>query len=334
MSGRPISFVTSDVSQIVQQSTFHLGVVRDVKDPDCRGRVRVEVPSLWGEGEQCWSYWIEVCNHPVGSSYRDGDHGIWWCPVPGERVLVGFVAGEHHGAFCIPGPAWQIEPEKQKELIPLEAKKISDEKGAREGTRIREIKSEAGHSWFVDDRGKSECMFFCDWTGAGLYFDSPGKEEDVKEKDGDPSYFRNAERRQTKTAFAQTAKKPSELIEGGVSVTGFMDMIGQGIAHIAQDGQGRVAIYANTKLGEAGPSIILDAGNNLILLTAGETQLQILGNDGHIKVTRQIIQNAILIKVSDFFQALFQRLKLTFKQYHVQQPKDQGQGKPRGSMTV
>lgn len=325
--------ITNNPNQILQQSTFHLGVVRDVKDPSGRGRVRVECPSLWDKGEKNWSYWCEICAFPVGSSYRDGDHGIWWTPVPGERVLVGFIAGEHHGAFCIPGPPWQVEPGEKQEIIPLEAKKITD-RDVREGTRIRQIKSEAGHTWFMDDNGKSECMFVCDWTGAGLFFDAPGKKEDVKEEKNGPSYFRSAERRMTRTAFAQTSKKPSEIIEGGTAFTGLMDLNGQGISLLAKDDKGLVAICANKEKGENGPSIILDADNDMILLTAGETQLQILGKKGYIAVTRQIILETQLIKVKEFFQALWDRLKNTFKRYHQEKSNDQGQGLPRGSIIV
>jgi hypothetical protein len=95
-----------------------------------------------------------------------------------------------------------------------------------------------------------------------------------------------------------------------------------------------VAICANKEKGENGPSIILDADNDMILLTAGETQLQILGKKGYIAVTRQIILETQLIKVKQFFQALWDRLKNTFERYHQEKSNDQGQGLPRGSIIV
>lgn len=333
MSGEPSLPISQTVGQFLQAGSFHFGVVRDLKDPQGRGRVQVESPSLWGKDN--W-VWCESAYMPVGSSYRDGDHGMWWTPTPGERVLVSFIAGDHGAPpIMLPGPAWQIEPGNDKQLIPLEPKKIHKDRGPRAGTKIRTLKTESGATWFVDDNGKSECMFFCDWTGAGAFWDAPGKEADVPEKKGNPSTFRNAERRGTKNIANGKSKKVSELVEGGVSVLSYLDLNGQGVVCIGEDGKGRVTIFAAKERGSIGPSIILDCENDAILLTtASGTQLQILGNQGHIAVTRQIILEAVLIPVAGFFSAIFARLKQTFMPYHVDDAQDLGQGNPRETMTV
>ena len=324
--------ISPDPVQVLQQCNFHGAVVRDVKDPQGRGRVRVECQSLWGKGEECWSYWLETCCFPIGSSYRDGDHGMWWCPVPGERVLVGYVAGMTNGAFCMPGFPWQSEPGNDKALVPLEAKRIHKEKGPRQGTRIRAFKTESGATWFVDDRGKEERMFFVDWTGAGFFSDAPGMIEDFPEKAGEPSIFRNAERRGTRTVFAQTSKKPSQLVQGGVALSGFLDLNGQGLVNIAEDGKGRVVLFATKTNGDPGPSLVLDAEHDLILLTAKDTQLQVDGEKGHIKVTRQLVQEAIKVELSKLFSGIYDRLKSAFTRYHVPDPQDLGQGLPKGEI--
>jgi hypothetical protein len=307
-----------------------MGIVRDLKDPDGRGRVRVECPSCFGEGEKCWSYWAEVCQFGVGSSYRDGDHGIWWCPVPGERVLVGFIAGTRYGAFIIPGPPWQNEPGTNKQIIPGEARHIARTKSVRDSTKIRIHKTEAGHTWMADDRGEEESMMLVDWTGAGIYWDSQGKEKDVQERKGDPSYFRNAERRGTKTAFAQTSKKPSEIVSGGVGLHGMMDLNGQGIMCAAKDGDGKVIIYACKQNGEPGPSIVLDAKDDSIYFTAGDDKIQIIldGKSGNIRTTRQIILEIVATPMREFISQLINKIKTTFRKYHITTMEDLGQMKP------
>lgn len=303
---------------LLQASNFHIGIVKDVKDPMGRGRVRVLARSICDDagGPKNWTNWAEVCRFPVGGFGGTGDFGMWWCPVPGELVAVGFLGGDYMFPIVMPFSAPQATPEEKKARIPLEAKALGDQE-IRKGTRIRIIKTEAGGTLGWDDNGQGEAMFLIDWTGAGLFAVCPGKTKDDEEKPKEESKFRKGETRGVKSVMAGTSKKPSEIIKGGKAVTGFLDLNGQGWLNVAEDDKGRVTIFAAKEVGKIGPSIILDAENDLILLTAKETQIQIDGKAGHIMVTRQMILNAVFIEVKDFFRSIFEGLAMFFSRYQA-----------------
>lgn len=322
--------------QVLQACTFHIGIVRDLKDPLGRGRVRVEVPTLWSTKNESWSNWIDVCHFPVGTAYRKGDCGIWWCPLPGEQIMVGFASGDLNKPFVVPGMGWSWEEKLGEEVIPLEAKHITDE-DPRAGTRVRELKTEAGHTLLFNDNGKSESLFLVDWTGAGLYHDCPGKVEDYKEPENTESYYRVGECREDKTTFTQTSEKPSKLLLNGEALLGFMDLIGQGWACAASDAGGTVTLYTCGERWSVGPNIYMDAINNVIILTAGETQLVIDGKRGHIQVTRQIIKElAKPIDLSGFFKSVFDTVKKAFQKLSPgsSTTDDHGQGNPRNDKII
>lgn len=322
-------------NQILQQATFHLGVVRDVKDPEKRGRVRVEVPSIWGQGERCWSYWADVCAFPVGSSYKDGDHGIWWCPVPGERVLVGFIAGQHQGAFVIPGPIWPIDNRPGSEVIPTEVKSINQEDN-RQGTRLRVIKSEAGHTILMDDRGTEESMMICDWTGAGIGWYAPGKQKDIPEQDGEPSYARGAEIRGGDTVFSGSNKSASQISKIGITLCSLLGTNGSGMIIACKDGQDKVTMFACQDKGDPGPSIVLDAKDDLVIFTTGKGNVQLVldGKNGVIRTSRQIIKEIQPTPMKDFIKSLLGIFKAKFEQYIHGKNQDLGQLNPKPEVTV
>ena len=63
------------------------GFVTDVKDPDNRGRVKVTVPSILGEGE---SQWAEPCFPYVGWA----DAALIAVPPVGAAIFVEFIEGD------------------------------------------------------------------------------------------------------------------------------------------------------------------------------------------------------------------------------------------------
>lgn len=305
--------IPAEAYHLLKASTFHLGRVKDLKDPDGRGRVRLEVTSLLGDGKEHWSGWVEPMAHHIGSSRREGDCGIWWQPVVDQFVLVGFLNGDYDAPFYIPGPAWQKELTQISPLIPKEVKNVilAD---LRQGTRVRVFKTEAGHTLLMDDNGKMEKLALVDWTGSGLYLVAPGKEEDEKEQPGSGSKFRkNQETRETRLVALGTSKKPSEILSGNTHYLSLLDLNGQGLSCIAKDDEGMVSIKAAKNNGEVGPSIVLDAKNNRIFLTAGNTQLQILGDMGKIMVTRQIIQESVKTDVETGIKQVVQTTGDAFK---------------------
>jgi len=180
--------IPAEVYHIVQGCTFHIGRVKDLKDPDGRGRIRVEIPSILGEGQQNWSNWAEPIFNNISTEDNEGDMGTWSLPFVNQLVMVTFQGGDYDYPIYVPGPPWQEKLEEFSPMVPKEAKKLS-EQDRRKGTRLRIAKTEAGHSLIMDDNGKQEKVALIDWTGAGLYLVAPGKENLSHEK------IRNGERR-------------------------------------------------------------------------------------------------------------------------------------------
>ena len=71
-------------------SPFTLGIVADNRDPECLGRVRVQLDLL---SPGCVSPWCQMSGRWTG-----GGHGFWTLPDIGTQVLVAFPAGDkRHG---------------------------------------------------------------------------------------------------------------------------------------------------------------------------------------------------------------------------------------------
>ena len=112
------SSLPPELQHIQQACSLHLGIVRDVRDPEGRGRVRVEVPGLNSVGNENWLNWCEVIGVPQGAIYDDGDAGMWWPMLPGQAAYVGFLSGDYLQPYCIPGPAWAEKPRPEEAWIP------------------------------------------------------------------------------------------------------------------------------------------------------------------------------------------------------------------------
>jgi hypothetical protein len=274
---------------MVQYCTFHLGKVMAVGDPEGRQRVRVEVPGLLGTGKENWTDWIELSGNPMGGTKAEGDEGIWWTMQVGQIVLVGFISGDPFALWCVPGPTVQEEKGRNKQWALKEAK-IAGKDKPREATRIKGLKTESGHTLLYDDRGKKEKLALVDWTGSGLYMVGPGKKEDEDEKEDEESKPRKNERRGTKLVATNTSKTVKDLIEGAKYLLGLLDLNGQGIISVAEDGKGRAAFYAAGANGGIGPSILIDAEAPRIYITCGAVQMVFRGDKGDIQVTRALIQ--------------------------------------------
>lgn len=79
-----------------KQKSFHVnnpfmpGIVTDNRDPECLGRVRVQLDLL---SPGCVSPWCQM-----GGRWTGGGHGFWTLPDIGTLVLVAFPAGDkRHG---------------------------------------------------------------------------------------------------------------------------------------------------------------------------------------------------------------------------------------------
>jgi len=300
--------------KVVQYCTFHLGIIRDVKDPEGRGRVQVEVPGLAGTGSQNWTDWIDVAGTPVGTCNDKGDEGIWWPVQAGQSVFVGFVAGDPYVMWSIPGMPCQTSEDEGTQQVPLEAK-IACANDPRDATRIRALKGEAGHTWLMDDRGTKEKMAAIDWTGAGLFMSGSGQKEDAKEDAGSQSQPRKGERRYTNMVPTLSSKKVSELLNGP-HVVRLCDLNGQGSISIASDGAGLLTIFTATENGKIGPSILMgtDSGGGIIA-TAGAAQIWLDGSRGCASFTRNIILEHERIPVEDTITQMLQASAAAFAEF-------------------
>lgn len=313
LTGSPMQFFPSP-DLITQYATFHLGRVKKLGDPERRNRVKVEVPGLLGKGKKNQTYWLEVGGINVGSCQGKGDEGIWWPLTVDSVVLVGFISGDPFALWAIPGPPVQDGKGENKSLIPLEAKKIG-KKNARDATRLKIIKSEAGATLLMDDRGKKEKMMLVDWTGSGLFFVCPGKNEDEKEGEKDDSKPRkDRNRRATKLTANNTSEKPGKIMKDGVHISAFVDLNGSGWLNWSSDEQSLVAQWA--KVGDKiKASVLCDAKNERVFITAGNQQIQVWGKENKIAVTRQIIQNAEKVDVESVIAEVLKQIGKEFKDY-------------------
>lgn len=310
--------IPPELKHVVQACTWHLGIVRDLKDPEGRGRVKIESPEVNHTGQNNWMNWCDPIAIPVSSVHYGGDVGIWWPYVPGQPAYVGFKSGDYLQPLCMPGGSWAEEPESiGKELIPLEAKKMN-KTSVRMGTRIRTIKSEAGHTLLWDDNGQQEALALVDWTGAGLFLAAPGKQEDEQEQKGEASKPRKGERRKARSVAAQTSMSAGELTKNGAALLALFDLDGQGFITLAKDGKGAVMLFAAKEIGGAGPCVILDAENNKAYVGAGDAQIHLLGDDGKIMVTKQMIQEVEPIDLEGYIAATKDAIKEYFSKYESQ----------------
>lgn len=300
--------VPADPDLMYKASNLHFGIVKSVDDPQKRGRVLVECPSLFDEGAENWTSWAEFCSNPIGSQGKKGDMGIWWPPVPGLFVLLGFEGGNPKKPYALPCGAWSQDDEP---YVPGEVKAAGSK-----GIHVRCLKSEAGHTLLMDDNGTGEAMFLCDWTGAGHFWHAPGKKEDEKSSGTCVlSRMRKGEMRGTKTAFAGNQSTPGAITKDGAAIIGTLDLNGQGMAFVSRDNNGQVFINACNKKSEVGPAIILDAEENRIILDAGGVQIQIDGQRGGIYVTRQLILEEIAIPFKEFIVGIWGLVADRFKAF-------------------
>lgn len=118
-------------------SPFILGIVADNRDPECLGRVRVQLDLL---SPGCVSPWCQMSGRWTG-----GGHGFWTLPDIGTQVLVAFPAGDkRHGIVlgCLYDEKHlppETSPEKKADSILLQTRshriEITDEAG-KEGISI------------------------------------------------------------------------------------------------------------------------------------------------------------------------------------------------------
>lgn len=139
-----------------------VGIVRDIKDPDGLGRVKVDFPWLAEEADEvavssdedrAHSYWARIATLMAGK-----ERGTFFIPEVGDEVLVAFEHGDPDRPFVI-GMLWNVEDTPPESM---------DGEGKN---HIRSIRSRSGHTITMNDN--------TDDRKAGLTVQSQGGHEIV-----------------------------------------------------------------------------------------------------------------------------------------------------------
>jgi len=302
--------VPPNLEHLLMMASMHDAyVVKTEGDPLNRSRVKVCCPTLWGEGEENWSNWLDVAGTPIGSGKLKGDAGIHWPCLPGQRVLVGYSNGDPLTQFVVPAGIWSSASKSGKQEMPLEAKHAADN---GEAHKINIIKTEAGHTLAFNNVAGKEGMFFVDWTGQGLYMTAFSNGEDKTAGANEATYSREAETRLARLTIDGTSKEIDEITKDGKAGISICGLNGMGFHLLAgKDGNSFVVTLGKGKDGKPGPSFVMSGKEGgSIVITAGEAQAVFNGKDGAIQVTKQLIDQAVKVEV----EKQVEEIKKSFKE--------------------
>ena len=274
-----------------------LVVLRDLKDPMQSGQGQWEDEHQLGTGPDNWTPWAASVGSQLSGNNQRLASGMWWPGQPGD---MGVSFGDPLQPVILPGLAQATKPEEKKAFLPGEVKTISD-MDVRKGTRVYKISTPAGAGFWASDIEGQEFMHIGPGTGEGMFFCCPSKGSDPEEAPNTESKPRNesAYAKQDNSVLTQTGTPPAEL-KGGQSVCGFVDANGSGFTCYASASGGALSFQANNSNGDSsGPSVFMDAKNNLIIFTAGTAQFVVNGPKGQTETCKQVIQEKIKIPVED-----------------------------------
>lgn len=149
-----------------------VGIVRDVKDPDNLGRVKVDFPwlasesesvSITGDDTRAHSFWARVATLMAG-----GKRGSFFIPEVDDEVLVAFEHGDPNRPFVL-GSLWNSDD------LPPEA---MDSDGKN---HIRAVHSRSGHKIVLDDSDDKPSILIVDQTGENsIFIDSANNAMEIK----------------------------------------------------------------------------------------------------------------------------------------------------------
>jgi hypothetical protein len=297
-----LTVIPGGLDHVMNAATFTLGTIWNVNDEMGLGQSRIQVDKVFDEGKENWTYWCPVIGNQISGNDQRVASGMWWPGQPGDICLVGFKDGDFLQPFAIPGIVQAKKPQPGNAILPAEIKTLTD-RNTREGTRSYYLGTPAGHTLFFSDVAGREGGYLTDCWGQGLFWVANGKGQDPKEEAGGPSKVREGYTRQDNTVFTQTAKRPGEILKTGESLMGLMDLNGSGLTMLAKEGAGSLIIQANNTNGSVkGPSIIIDALAEHIVMTAGGTQLVVDGPQNQVEATRLVVQEKMRIEIEPTIQ--------------------------------
>lgn len=162
------------------------GFVTDNKDPEGRGRIRLQIPTVLGD---VTSQWALPC-FPFGGAKNLGFFAV---PPVDAQVLVEFLEGD------ISSPIWTGTFWRESEEVPEECK--PDEPS------VKLIKTDSGHVFLFEDKSGEEMVLLksmaeaqlemnpkgglqlTDQKGATVFLDAEGGELSVKDANGNEMVF-------------------------------------------------------------------------------------------------------------------------------------------------
>jgi uncharacterized protein involved in type VI secretion and phage assembly len=156
-----------------------VGIVRDIKDPEGLGRVKVDFPWLAEDSDavaissgedRAHSYWARIATLMAGNG-----RGTYFIPEVGDEVLVAFEHGDLSRPFVL-GMLWNADDAPPEEM---------DGEGKN---HVRSITSRSGHRIVLDDSDDKPSILVVDKTGDNsIFIDSANNAMAFKVK-GDLSF--------------------------------------------------------------------------------------------------------------------------------------------------
>ena len=133
-----------------------VGIVRDIKDPQNLGRVKVDFPWMGESSEavaissaedRAHSFWARIANLMAGK-----ERGSFFIPEVGDEVLVAFEHGELDRPYIL-GMLWNADDPPPQQM---------DAEGKND---VRAIQSRSGHQIILNDSEDSPSIQIIDQTG-------------------------------------------------------------------------------------------------------------------------------------------------------------------------
>ena len=137
--------------------------VRDTSDPECLGRLRLEIPAVLGTGADAWSEWASPC-FPYGGN---PDCGWYLLPEVGASVWAEFEGGD------VQAPIWSgvwLAGTNPGEM-PAEA--------AANPTTCKVLKTAAGHTLLLEDAAGQQRVLIRDSAGQSVLLDAAGSRLEI-----------------------------------------------------------------------------------------------------------------------------------------------------------
>jgi phage baseplate assembly protein gpV len=131
---------------------LYRGIVRDIDDPEQKGRVRVEIHELLGEGKL--TDWVSYC-----APFGGGGAGFYMLPELGDGVWIMFERGEPSK------PVWIGFWYSEEDAPPEDG-----------GKNVRVIQTKSGHKIVFNDKEGSESIEITDPAGNHVRIDTKSGE--------------------------------------------------------------------------------------------------------------------------------------------------------------